>query len=210
MASRPFVSRFRPVCGLLLAAGMLCWLGEGTRAEAKTHKKRPPEPIESPTPVPDGTEPKKGGIDIPIPINHSAQGVCFPIWTGGKLQMRYNMEIAYRVDAEQLRLTQLKLETFDENGKSEMVNDKPQSMLNLQTRIITSADPVTVRRTDLELVGQNMTFDTQTRQGKFVGPVRVLIYQQENEAELPKTPKSPEPTQPAAAQPSPASSPASE
>ena len=203
MAFRPSCSRFHSACTLLLAAGMLCWLGGGTRAEAKTHKKKPPEPVATATPS-ESPEPKKGGIDIPIPINHSAQGVCFPIWTGGKLQMRYNMEIAYRVDTEQLRLTQLKLETFDENGKSEMVIDMPQSMLNLQTRIITSADPVTVRRTDLELVGQNMTFDTQTRQGKFVGPVRVLIYQQEDEPELPKPP------QPAAAQPSPASSPASE
>ena len=199
-AFQPSFSRVRLVCGLLLAAGVLCWAGEGTRAEAKTHKKKIPEPVASSTPS-ETPEPKKGGIDIPIPINHSAQGVCFPIWTGGKLQMRYNMEIAYRVDAEQLRLTELKLETFDENGKPEMVIDMPQSMLNLQTRIITSADPVTIRRTDLELVGQNMTFDTQTRQGKLVGPVRVLIYQQESE---------PEPPKPAAAQPSPASSPVSE
>ncbi|XHR27721.1 MAG: hypothetical protein ACFUZC_17500 [Chthoniobacteraceae bacterium] len=167
-------SRLRTFCCLLLAGGIL----GGFTAEAKSKKKNPsPPPAESPTPAPEET---KKGIDIPIPINHSAQGVCVPIWTDGKLQMRYNMEVAFRVDSDQLRLSQLKLETFND-GEPEMVIDMPQSMLNLQTRILTSTDPVTIRRKDLLLVGQNMTFDTQTRQGKFVGPVRVLIYQQDQE-----------------------------
>ncbi|GEM_PF-499533 len=175
-------SRLRTCCCLLLAGGIL----GGFTAEAKSKKKTPsstPTPAESPAPVQAET---KKGIDIPIPINHSAQGVCVPIWTDGKLQMRYNMEVAFRVDSDQLRLTQLKLETFDDDGQPEMVIDMPQSILNLQTRVLTSTDPVTIRRKDLELVGQNMTFDTQTRQGKFVGPVRVLIYQQDQEDEPPK------------------------
>lgn len=174
MAGSFFSTRLRFICGLLVAGGMLH--AGAFQAGAKTHKAK-----ESPSPSPTPSDTPNKGIDIPIPINHSAQGVCFPIWTGGKLQMRYNMEVAYRVDADQLRLTQLKLETFDDNGKPEMTIDMPESMLNLQTRVITSAAPVTVRRTDLELVGKNMTFDTQTRQGKFIGPVRVLIYKQDDE-----------------------------
>jgi lipopolysaccharide export system protein LptC len=55
-------------------------------------------------------------------------------------------------------------------------------MFDLQSRILSSADPVTIRRTDLEVTGSNMTFDTQTRQGKFTGPTRMLIYKADDEA----------------------------
>jgi hypothetical protein len=180
----------RSISGLVLVGAMLC-VG-GTRTDAKPgQSKKGSSAVASSSP---SENTPKTAIDIPIPINHSAQGVCFPIWTGGKLQMRYNMEEAFRVDGDYLRIAQLKLETFDEDGKPEMTIDIQKSMLNLQTRIITSSDPVTIRRTDLELVGKNMTFDTQTRKGKFIGPVRVLIYRENDEAQ---------PTPPAKASPSP-------
>ena len=159
-----------------------CLLALGTASvEAKSKKTKT---TASPTPA-DTTADK--GIDIPIPIDHEAKGVRIPIYsTEGKLQMLFESEIAFRVDAQQLRLTQLKIETFDEEGKPEMSIDMPQSMFNLKTRVITSVDPVTIWRTDFQVTGGNMVFDTQTRQGKFNGPVRMLVYNVNNEADKPQ------------------------
>jgi len=143
-------------------------------AEARKPKKSP-----TPAEIPDKNADK--GIDIPIPINHEAMGVRIPVYNPeGTLQMIFESEVAFRVDAQQLRLTQLKIETYDDDGKSEMSIDMPNSLFNLKTYILSSADPVTIRRTDMELTGSNMTFDTQTRQGKFTGPVRMLIYNLNN------------------------------
>ncbi len=119
--------------------------------------------------------------DIPIPVNHDAKGVKIPSYDpAGKLQMYFNIDTAFRVDERHLKMANLKIETFDEAGKSDMLIDMPASMLDLKTRIISSVDPVTIHRADFEVVGGNMTFNTQTRQGKFEGPVRMLIFNHED------------------------------
>ena len=164
----------------VLLAGCVLLLGS-LSADAKTKKPKP-----TPTPTPAGTADKD---DIPIPIGHGATGVRIPIYgPDGKLQMMFDSEIAFRLDQQQLRLTQLKIETYDEtDGKPEMSIDMPNSIFNLKTRILSSVDPVTIRRSDFEVNGGNMTFDTQTKQGKFTGPVRMLVFKSNDEAQ-----KSPE------------------
>ncbi|MEI8234358.1 MAG: LPS export ABC transporter periplasmic protein LptC [Verrucomicrobiota bacterium] len=170
--------------GALLVAACLLALGT-VSVEAKTKKTKKdasPTPAESPS-----SKTTDKTLDIPIPIDHEAKGVRIPVYTPeGKLQMLFESEIAFRVDAQQLRLTQLKIETYDEEGKPEMSIDMPQSMFNLKSRILSSNDPVTIRRTDFEVTGSHMVFDTQTRQGKFNGPVRMLVYNVNNAAEKPQ------------------------
>ncbi|MCX6967065.1 MAG: hypothetical protein NTZ46_04680 [Verrucomicrobia bacterium] len=160
--------RSRKALNLALA---LCVLALGiSPGEAKSKARK----TATPTPAPaDG----KKDFDVPIPINHDAKGVRIPIYSPeGVLQMMFESEIAFRMDAQQLRLTQLKIETYDGGGKPEMVIEMPNSVFDLKTRVFSSVDPVTIRRTDFEVTGANMTFDTETRMGKFTGPVRMLIF----------------------------------
>jgi lipopolysaccharide export system protein LptC len=49
-------------------------------------------------------------------------------------------------------------------------------VLDLNTRIVTSDIPVIVRRSDFEITGQQMVFNTQTRAGRMTGHVRMVIY----------------------------------
>jgi len=157
----------------LSAALAVCVFALGSAPMEVQAKKHKATPTPTPTPSPDG----KKAFDVPIPINHDAKGVRIPIYTpDGTLQMMFESEIAFRVDAQQLRLTQLKIETYDEAGKPEMTIEMPNSMFDLNTRVFSSEDPVTIRRTDFEVTGAHMTFDTQTRLGKFVGPVRMLVF----------------------------------
>ena len=169
----------------LRVALAVCVLAMGSvpiQAKTRKSKKSP-----SPTPAPAEAQAQADGkkdFDVPIPINHAAKGVRIPIYTpDGTLQMMFESEIAFRVDARQLRLTQLKIETYDEAGKPEMSIDMPKSLFDLKTRVFSSIDPVTVRRTDFEVTGGNMTFDTETRLGKFTGPVRMLIFKADTDNE---------------------------
>ena len=163
-------------------AGSFFFLGT-PGLEAKTRKPKK-ETASTPAPTPKSGEKT---FDVPIPINHSAKGIRIPVYSPeGDLQMIFESEIAFRVDEQQLQMTQLKIATYNDS-KLEMSIDMPNGVFNLKTRVLSSADPVTIRRTDLELTGSNMTFDTQTRMGKFVGPVRMLVYDLNNET--PKAPK---------------------
>ena len=90
--------------------------------------------------------------------------------------MLFNIELATRIDNDHLKMKSAKMETYDADGKPEMTIEIPTSILDLNTRVVTSNQPVTIRRSDFELTGETMTFNTQTRAGKMVGKVRMLIY----------------------------------
>jgi lipopolysaccharide export system protein LptC len=64
-------------------------------------------------------------------------------------------------------------------------------LLDLNTRIVTSDVPVIVRRSDFEIVGQKMVFNTQTHQGRMTGHVRMVIF---NRQEMGQASPSPSPS----------------
>src|SRR5437879_5084788 len=129
-----------------------------------------------------GAEKQPPKFDVMIPIKHNAKGVKLPYYdVHGKLQMNFEIEIATRIDNDHLQMKMAKMETYDEDGKQSMTIEMPVSILDLNTRVITSKKPVTVRRSDFEITGETMTFDTQIRAGKMIGKVRMLIF---NRAEM--------------------------
>ncbi len=125
-----------------------------------------------------GSEKKKEtGLNVPIAIDHDADGLRIPSFDEkGKLQMYFDIAHAKRTDENHLAMSAAKVETYDDNGTRDLSIEVPTSVLDLKTRIVTSSAPVTIRRSDFELTGDTMIFNTQTRIGRFVGNVRMLIY----------------------------------
>jgi lipopolysaccharide-assembly LptC-related protein len=141
-------------------------------ATAKERKRAgQPSDAEQPPPV----------FNVPIPPGHDARVVKLPYYdSSGKLQMIFEIGIAKRTDMYHLTMTHVNMETFDDAGKSDMKIDMKTSVLDLNTRIVVSKEPVTVRRSDFELWGETMKFNTLTRQGKMIGKVRMLIFNRES------------------------------
>jgi hypothetical protein len=139
----------------------------------------------SPTPPP----PK---FNIPIPISHDAQGVNLPYFDNrGKLQMYFNIAKAIRVDLYHLAMEDAYMQTYDDKGALDATVFMSRSVLDLNTRIVTSDVPVTVRRSDFDIVGQKMVFNTQTRKGRMTGHVRMTIY---NRSDMGQASPSPSPS----------------
>jgi hypothetical protein len=116
-------------------------------------------------------------LNIPIPIGHEAKKIRIPYFSlNGKLQMNFTIAVARRVDNETLQMESVNLETYDEDGTPGLMLDMPFSELNLNTKVITSNKPVTIRRSDFELSGESLEFNTATRNGVLRGKVRMLIY----------------------------------
>jgi lipopolysaccharide export system protein LptC len=90
--------------------------------------------------------------------------------------MVFRIGVGTRVDDENVKMTDLKIETFDEDGQPEMTIDLPSSQMNLSSRIIAGEESVTIKRSDFQLTGKTMEFNTETKQGWIKGDVKMIIY----------------------------------
>jgi len=128
-------------------------------------------------------------IDIPIPVGHDAKGLRLPMRNDqGKLQFVLDVEKVRRVDQANVEMHNSVIQTYDDqtgaqSAKIEMID----SVMNTETNVITTHDPVIVSREDFRLTGDSAVFNTKTRQGKVIKNVRLIIY---NRDELTK--KTPE------------------
>jgi hypothetical protein len=128
-------------------------------------------------------------IDIPIPVGHDAKGLRVPMRNDqGKLQFVLDVEKVRRVDQANVEMHNSVIQTYDDqtgarSAKIEMMD----SVMNTETNVVTTHDPVIVSRDDFRLTGDSAVFNTKTRQGKVIKNVRLIIY---NRDELTK--KTPE------------------
>ena len=178
---------FRSATWALLAAVLFGAFSLEGRAQVKEQKETPEAPLKEKKEKKEKKKKKNKSkseemtFDLPIPIGHGANGIKLPDRDAeGNLRMNFEIGSAFRVDEINLKLENLKIESFDETGKLDMVIEMPESSMDLKTRILTSVNPVTIHRSDFELTGGNMTFNTKTRQGKFSGPVRMLIFNRDD------------------------------
>ena len=132
-----------------------------------------PAPNSSPTPT---------RFNIPIPIDHNAKGVDLPFFDNGKLQMYFVIKKAFRVDLDHLDMTHAYMQTYDDKETPDITIYMTRSLLDLNTRVITSEVPVVIRRSDFEITGQKMVFNTQTHVGRLSGHVQMIIYNRQSAA----------------------------
>ena len=64
----------------------------------------------------------------------------------------------------------------EETHEKEMTIKMPMALLDLNTRIVTTHDGVTIKRSDFEITGKNMDFNTETKQGRLEGDVKMIIF----------------------------------
>lgn len=147
------------------------------KGDKKKKDKKKDKPAEDPNAPPKA-------IDVPMPNGRDAKVLNIPYRDGdGKLKMRFIIGVATKVDDNHVDMSDLQIETFDDDGNHEMNIDLPTSTLDLTTSVITAHKPVTIKREDFELHGETMIFNTKTKQGGLGGRVRMLIYDLDNETD---------------------------
>jgi hypothetical protein len=127
----------------------------------------------SPTPTPPKFNP-------PIPVSHDAEGVNLPYFDKGKLQMFFNIAKAFRADLGHLDMENAYMQTYDDKSAPDATVYMTRSVLDLNTLIVTSDVPVTVRRSDFDIVGKKMVFNTRTHVGRMTGGVHMTIYNRQD------------------------------
>jgi hypothetical protein len=136
----------------------------------------------------------KDRLDLPVPKGQPQKGLKIPIYDpeSGKLQMNFEIGVATWVDDDNIKMGGLRIQTFKRDGTSELDIELPDSLFNVKSREVTSEGQVTLKRADFEISGKKMTFNTETKAGKFAGGVRMLIYNLNSQAAVqPAAPPNP-------------------
>src|SRR6267143_1692709 len=136
----------------------------------KLGRKRAAQPGATATATPEA------GAQVPLPIGHEAKGLVFPdIDENGHVRGRFVAGTARRLDQDHMEFRDLKITTFTEDNQIDLEIAMTESVLDLNTRVLSSPQKTTIKRTDFQIVGDTGRFDTAARQGTITGNVKMTI-----------------------------------
>jgi len=114
--------------------------------------------------------------NIPLPIGHEAKGLVLPDFdANGHLRGRIEAGTAHRIDEEHIGFQILKITTYTPDNQPDLRIDMNTSVLDLKTRVLSSQERTTIQRADFNIVGDSVQFDTNTRTGRLIGNVKMVI-----------------------------------
>ena len=114
--------------------------------------------------------------NIPLPIGHEAKGLVLPDFDGeGHLRGKFEAGTAHRIDEGHVGFEQLKITTFTPEDQQDLRIDMSTSVLDLNTRSLSSKTRTTIQRADFNIAGDSVEFDTNNRTGRLVGNVKMVI-----------------------------------
>jgi lipopolysaccharide assembly outer membrane protein LptD (OstA) len=129
--------------------------------------------------TPSATPGEQNLTNIPLPIGHEAKGLVLPDFDlEGHLRGRFEAESAKRLDEVHIGFHALKITTYTPENQPDVTIELSESILNLKTRVLSSNERSTIKRADFNIVGDSVEFDTNTRVGKLVGNVKMVITSQ--------------------------------
>ena len=114
--------------------------------------------------------------NIPLPIGHEAKGLVLPDFDGdGRLRGKFEAGTAHRIDQEHVGFQHLKITTYTPESQTDLQIDMKTSVLNLKTRILSSQERTTIQRSDFNIAGDSVQFDTNSKTGRLSGNIKMVI-----------------------------------
>ena len=128
------------------------------------------------TATPSASPGEQSLTNIPLPVGHEAKGLVLPDFDAeGHLRGRFEAGTARRIDDGHVRFQHLKITTYTPESRPDLEIDMSTSVLDLKTRILSSQERSTIRRADFNIVGDSVQFDPNTKTGRLVGNVKMVI-----------------------------------
>jgi len=152
--------------------------------QQKGHKKKARA-----TATPSGLRGEQSLANIPLPIGHEAKGLVLPDFDSeGHLRGKFEAGIAHRIDQEPHRVfNTLKLRLTLRRIRLTCEIDMSTRLLDLKTRILSSRSVPRFQRADFNIAGDSVQFDTNTRTGRLIGNVKMVITDQSHLTAKPDT-----------------------
>ncbi|MEM7145879.1 MAG: hypothetical protein AAF591_12150 [Verrucomicrobiota bacterium] len=144
-------------------------------------------------------EERTGGIGEQIgtmmPKGEEARNVTIPSFEGGVLSSLTEAEVvAFSEDSEDdLEMTDMTIQLFDGEGGVELVIELETAGYNIPTGLLESDTKARVKNEQIDLVGDQLIYDTTTRKGKLLRPTMFVFGPDEStkgeDAAAPATPE---------------------
>ena len=166
-------SHLRRVLSFWLAAVLMCAViaAPQVSGQSKGRKKKAGASATA-----SGSPGEQSLTNIPLPIGHEAKGLVLPDFDGdGHLRGKFEAGTAHRIDQEHVGFQHLKITTYTPQSQPDLQIDMPTSVLDLKTRILSSKERTTIRRSDFNIVGDSVQFDTNSKTGRLIGNVKMVI-----------------------------------
>ena len=93
----------------------------------------------------------------------------------GHLRGKFEAGTAQRIDQQHIGFQHLKITTYTPESQPDLQIDMPTSVLDLKTRVLSSKERTTIQREDFNIAGDSVQFDTNTRTGRLIGNVKMVI-----------------------------------
>ena len=152
---------------VLISAPHLAGQSKGRRKKARA------------TATPSASLGEQNLTNIPLPIGHEAKGLVLPDFDGeGHLRGRFEAGTAHRIDQEHIGFERLKITTYTPGNQPDLQIDMHTSVLDLKTRVLSSQERTRIHRADFNIAGDSVYFDTNTRTGRLIGNVKMVITDQ--------------------------------
>jgi hypothetical protein len=140
--------------------------------QSKGHKRKQARAAQ----VPSASPGEQSLANIPLPVGHEAKGLVLPDFDEeGHLRGKFEAGTARRIDEGHVGFQHLKITTYTPESQPDLRIDMRTSVLDLKTRILSSQERTTIQRTDFNIVGDSVQFDTNTRTGRLIGNVKMVI-----------------------------------
>jgi hypothetical protein len=168
---------------LLLISLFLFILGPPVFGQSKGRKKKGAA-------TPSASPGEQNLTNIPLPIGHEAKGLVLPDFdANGHLRGRIEAGTAHRIDEEHVGFQILKITTYTPENQSDLRIDMNTSVLDLKTRVLSSQERTTIQRSDFNIVGDSVQFDTNSRTARLIGNVKMVITDKSHLTAKPNTPQ---------------------
>ena len=142
--------------------------------QSKKHGKK--KATDTETPGQSATPSPGSAAQVPLPIGHEAKGLVLPdIDENGHLRGRFVAGTARRVDQDHMQFRELNITTYTDDNRIDLQIAMADSVLDLNTHVLSSPQRTTIKRADFEIVGDTARFDTSARQGIITGNVKMVI-----------------------------------
>ena len=93
----------------------------------------------------------------------------------GHLRGKFEAGTAHRIDEGHIGFQQLKITTYTPEDQQDLRIDMSTSVLDLKTRILSSKERTIIKRADFNIVGDSVQFDTNSKTGRLIGNVKMVI-----------------------------------
>ena len=117
-------------------------------------------------------------IEVPVPIGHEVKGLRVPVRNDeGKMEMQFDMESARRLNDQDVEMHAATIQTYNQQTtKPDAKIELKIAVMNLETDVIKTTDPVRVSREDFVLTADGGEFNSKLRQGRVLGNVHLIIF----------------------------------